>query len=249
MDWITAIIDAAARESMLFAAAGLLIGGLDDLIVDLCFLVRRGMGRGAIPAHLDRLPAPTDSGCLAIFVAAWDEQAVIGQMLATAVARIDHPDYRLYVGVYPNDPGTIAAARAVAATDPRIRVIVGPRNGPTTKADCLNSLWRALVADAACGWSGNREGGRGGIQWDRVGSIGLDIAENGGWAVHARAFRGCWPIRRRRSQFGWRGRGDRWADEAHFPIPGSAAFPVCRSARFARELQASYIGDATRVTR
>lgn len=134
---------------MLFAAAGLLIGGLDDLIVDLCFLVRRGMGRGAIPAHLDRLPAPTDSGCLAIFVAAWDEQAVIGQMLATAVARIDHPDYRLYVGVYPNDPGTIAAARAVAATDPRIRVIVGPRNGPTTKADCLNSLWRALVADAA----------------------------------------------------------------------------------------------------
>ena len=224
MDWITAIIDAAARETMLFAAAGLLIGGLDDLIVDLCFLVRRGMGRGAIPAHLDRLPAPTDSGCFAIFVAAWDEQAVIGQMLATAVARIDHPDYRLYVGVYPNDLGTIAAARAVAATDPRIRVIV-------------------------CGWSGNREGGRGGIQWDRVGSIGLDIAENGGWAVHARAFRGCWPIRRRRSQFGWRGRGDRWADEAHFPIPGSAAFPVCRSARFARGLQASYIGDATRVTR
>lgn len=133
---------------MLFAAAGLLIGGLDDLIVDLCFLVRRGMGRGAIPAHLDRLPAPTDSGGLAIFVAAWDEQAVIGQMLATAVARIDHPDYRLYVGVYPNDPGTIAAAHAVAATDPRIRVIVGPHNGPTTKADCLNSLWRALVADA-----------------------------------------------------------------------------------------------------
>ncbi len=82
---------------------------------------------------------------------AWDEQAVIGQMLATAVARIDHPDYRLYVGVYPNDPGTIAAARAVAATDPRIRVIVGPRDGPTTKADCLNSLWRALVADAADG--------------------------------------------------------------------------------------------------
>ena len=148
MDWITAIIDAAARETMLFAAAGLLIGGLDDLIVDLCFLVRRGMGRGAIPAHLDRLPAPTDSGCFAIFVAAWDEQAVIGQMLTTAVARIDHPDYRLYVGVYPNDPGTIAAARAVAATDPRIRVIGGPCDGPTTKADCLNSLWRALVADA-----------------------------------------------------------------------------------------------------
>lgn len=177
VDWITAIIDAAARETMLFAAAGLLIGGLDDLIVDLCFLVRRGMGRGAIPTHLDRLPPPTDSGCLAIFVAAWDEQAVIGQMLATAVARIDHPDYRLYVGVYPNDPGTIAAARAVAATDPRIRVIVGPRNGPTTKADCLNSLWRALVADVVGQGTGKAvRVGYSGIGWDRSGWISQKTA-------------------------------------------------------------------------
>ena len=136
---------------MLFAAAGLLIGGLDDLIVDLCFLVRRWSGRAAHRRTLDTIPAPTAPGRFAIFVAAWDEQAVIGQMLATAVARIDHADYRLYVGVYPNDPGTIAAARAVAATDARIRVVIGPRDGPTTTADCLNSLWSALVADAGDG--------------------------------------------------------------------------------------------------
>ncbi len=41
MDLVTLILDAAARETMLFAAAGLLIGGIDDLIVDLCFIVRR----------------------------------------------------------------------------------------------------------------------------------------------------------------------------------------------------------------
>ena len=34
-------------------------------------------------------------------------------MLSAAVARLSGPNYRLYVGVYPNDPGTIAAARAV----------------------------------------------------------------------------------------------------------------------------------------
>ena len=107
MDWITAIIDAAARETMLFAAAGLLIGGLDDLIVDLCFLVRRGMGRGAIPAHLDRLPAPTDSGCLAIFVAAWDEQAVIGQMLATAVAPVTVSAFGVIFAVPADDWATV----------------------------------------------------------------------------------------------------------------------------------------------
>jgi len=149
VDQIILCLDAAARETMLFAATGLLVGGLDDLILDLTYIGLRVIRRDIGTIGLDTLPPARAGGRIAVFVAAWDEEAVIGGMLATAVARFDHPDYRLYVGVYPNDPGTIAAARAVAATDPRIRVIVGPRNGPTTKADCLNSLWRALVADAA----------------------------------------------------------------------------------------------------
>ncbi len=132
---------------MLFAAAGLLIGGLDDLIVDLCFIVRRMMGRQGGTRPLDTLRSPIRPGPFAVFVAAWDEQAVIGGMLSAAVARLDHADYRLYVGVYPNDPATIAAARAVAATDRRIRVIVGTKHGPTTKADCLNTLWVAMCDD------------------------------------------------------------------------------------------------------
>ena len=37
--------------------------------------------------------------------------------------------------------------------DSRIRLVVGPRAGPTTKADCLNTLWRALIAEEqAQGW-------------------------------------------------------------------------------------------------
>ncbi len=147
MDDFTTLFDVAAREAMLFAAAGLLIGGLDDLIVDLCFIVRRMMGRQGGTRSLETLPSPLRPSPFAVFVAAWDEQAVIGGMLSAAVARLDHADYRLYVGVYPNDPATIAAARAVAATDPRIRVIVGTKHGPTTKADCLNTLWVALCDD------------------------------------------------------------------------------------------------------
>ncbi len=151
MDFLTLIFDAAARETMLFAAAGLLIGGIDDLIVDLCFIVHRLSRRGAARLRLDALASPQPAGTFAIFVAAWDEEAVIGGMLSAAVARLEHPDYRLYVGVYPNDPATIRAAGAVAATDPRIRVIVGDRDGPTTKADCLNTLWHALMRDEAAG--------------------------------------------------------------------------------------------------
>ena len=151
MDVLTLFLDAAARETMLFAAAGLLIGGIDDLIVDLCFIVDRLVAR---PLHRPpdaALPRPVAPAPLAVFVAAWDETAVIGAMLAAAVRRFDYPDYRLYVGVYPNDPGTIAAAQAVAATDSRIRVIVGAHDGPTTKADCLNTLWLALMRDEAAG--------------------------------------------------------------------------------------------------
>ncbi len=63
------------------------------------------------------------------------------------MATFRHGDYRLYVGCYPNDPETIAAVREVE--DPRIRLVIGPAIGPTTKADCLNRLWAAMLADEA----------------------------------------------------------------------------------------------------
>ena len=68
-------------------------------------------------------------------------------MLRRTLATFDHADYRLYVGCYPNDPATIAAVAAVG--DPRVQVVIGPVPGPTTKADCLNRLWEALLLDEA----------------------------------------------------------------------------------------------------
>ena len=72
-------------------------------------------------------------------------------MLHTTLARLDHPDYRLYVGTYPNDRATIDAVVGVAQTDSRIRLVIGDTPGPTTKGDCLNTLWRALCADERSG--------------------------------------------------------------------------------------------------
>jgi len=148
LEWV----DAATREVMLFAAAGLFVGGLDDLAVDACFAVRRLLGRGTGRIALGRLALPADPLPIAIFVPAWDEARVIGPMLDAALARLEHPDYRLYVGLYPNDPDTVDAAAAVAERDPRVRLVIGTGDGPTTKADNLNVLWRALMRDAAAGW-------------------------------------------------------------------------------------------------
>jgi adsorption protein B len=146
--WGLWALDAALREVLLFAAFGFLVGGLDDLVIDLIYIARRLSGRGARLA-VDALPRPATAGRLAMFVPAWDEVSVIGAMLRSAVSRLDHLDYRIYVGVYPNDPGTIDAVSAVAADEPRVRLVIGPGDGPTTKGDNLNALWRALQADDA----------------------------------------------------------------------------------------------------
>lgn len=148
MDGALWILAAITQEALLFAAVGFLIGGIDDLLVDLLYLVTRLTGRGRT-LSLGDLPRPERPGRIALFVPAWDEVAVIGPMLDAALGAIDHPDYRIYVGVYPNDPATQGAVAAVAARDNRIRLVIGPRAGPTTKGDNLNAMWRALVADDA----------------------------------------------------------------------------------------------------
>ncbi|WP_235535193.1 glycosyltransferase [Sphingomonas sp. Leaf339] len=145
-------IDVIAREAMLFAGVGLLIGGIDDLLIDAAFLIRRAWRGGRRRLSVMTLSAPSHPGRMAVFVPAWDEEAVIGAMLTTALDRYRHSDYRIYVGLYPNDGPTIAAATAVARDDPRVRLVIGETPGPTTKAGCLNTLWHALLAaDAADG--------------------------------------------------------------------------------------------------
>lgn len=151
-DTIATAIDLVLRETLLFAALGILIGGIDDLLVDLCYLAVRAKYLVERKADVfGGLPVPTDERRLAVFIPAWDESAVIGTMLRAALARFDHPDYVLYVGTYPNDRPTIRAVAAVAETDSRVRLVIGAQPGPTTKGDCLNTLWRALRRDEQAG--------------------------------------------------------------------------------------------------
>ncbi|MCD2323389.1 glycosyl transferase family protein [Sphingomonas sp. IC-56] len=147
---ILSVIDAVARETTLFAAIWFIIGGLDDLLVDLIFVSRILVLRVFKPAGSPPSTCGQDqpgSARIAVFVAAWDESAVIERMLRATLARFDYPNYRLYVGCYPNDPATIAAVQGVMLTDSRVRMVIGPAPGPTTKADCLNAIWYAMRED------------------------------------------------------------------------------------------------------
>lgn len=150
-EWTTWAIAQATHELALFAAIGIAIGGIDDLIVDLIWLGRTAWRRMAVYTRYQRADAGqlSGEGRVAVFVPAWREAAVIGPMLETALARWRGADCRIYVGCYPNDPDTLAAVEAVAARNARVRLVLNPRRGPTTKAHNLNAMWRALLADEA----------------------------------------------------------------------------------------------------
>jgi adsorption protein B len=136
---LLSIFHVVLAEALLIVAALVALNGLDDLALEMAWLVMRRRHRA--PVTEAAAAAPTS---FAILVPAWDEAAVIGQMLRRLLTTQRWHDYRVFVGLYPNDPAGIVAVAALA--DPRITTVIGPRPGPTTKADCLNQLWRAMVA-------------------------------------------------------------------------------------------------------
>jgi adsorption protein B len=134
-------------ELLFFAGFWFVFGILDELAVDAIWLYHRLRGR--IPTY--RLASDVASrplqGTAAVLVPAWQEAGVIGATIAHMLRSWPHAHLRLYVGVYANDAETLGAAMAACKADTRVRLVIHDCHGPTTKADCLNRLYRALEAD------------------------------------------------------------------------------------------------------
>ena len=143
------VLSRVAAELALFAGVGFLLFAVNDLLVDLIFLARASWRALGIytrypRAFASQLPPSGDPGFIAVLVPAWDESAVVAAMLQATVSRLDYDNYRIFVGHYRNDPATAAAIASV--DDPRIEDVEVDSDGPTTKADCLNHLYDALIA-------------------------------------------------------------------------------------------------------
>jgi bacteriophage N4 adsorption protein B len=127
-------------------AVAMALSGLDDLFVDVLFaarLLQRRKWRKQQRTVADVIDTHT-SGHIAVFIPAWDESAIIAEMLQATVTRWQgDSQVRLFVGWYINDIATGRAIAAIAAYDARVVPVVVPHHGPTTKADCLNHLWAA----------------------------------------------------------------------------------------------------------
>ncbi len=136
------------HELLLFAGVFFLIGAIDDLALDAVWLWLRVTGRAMTQQRSRRaLQHRSLSGPVAVLIPAWQEAAVIGQTIRHLLETWPQPGVRVYVGCYRNDPDTLGVAVASARNDPRLRLVILDRAGPTTKADCLNRLYAALALD------------------------------------------------------------------------------------------------------
>jgi hypothetical protein len=123
-------------------AITLVISGLDDLYMDLLYWIYRNKYKAKMPDFnemFDKEEKP-----IAIILGAWKESSVIGRTLSYAVRNLKYQNYRFFVGVYPNDPDTIRIVKEISKKDSRVIACINPQNGPTTKADNLNSLYAGL---------------------------------------------------------------------------------------------------------
>jgi adsorption protein B len=121
----------------------MLLSGLDDLFVAVVYLATRRK-QFPWPADTDLERAPERR--IAIFVPLWREHRVIGQMLEHNLSVIRYSDYDIFVGVYPNDDLTERAVAEAAQRHPRVHLAVCPHDGPTSKGDCLNWIFRRMEA-------------------------------------------------------------------------------------------------------
>jgi len=105
------------HELLLFALFWFLVGMLDELAVDGAWSWLRLTGRVRTGRAAPRDGAACLQGMHAVFVPAWQEADVIGATIRHMLAAWPHRELRLYIGIYRNDPATLAAAALAAGAE------------------------------------------------------------------------------------------------------------------------------------
>ena len=130
-------------------AAWVIVNGLDDLFIAgaaayawlrFHFATARHL-RSPTEAELDSVPQRR----MAIFVCLWHEHGVIRDMIEHNIRSIRYQNYDFFIGVYPNDTPTVAAATDVCDRFPNVHLSVTPHPGGTSKADNLNWIFQRML--------------------------------------------------------------------------------------------------------
>lgn len=142
------LTEGVAYELALFAGIGYLIIGLDEIAVDLIWIISaiRGFGTrvgDTSGLSVDGLMRPDGSVWLAVLVPAKEEHAVLGGMLSNALNAYSDAQVHIFVGCYPDDSETIRVARQFEGS--KLTVIINGVFGRSTKAENLNEIYAATA--------------------------------------------------------------------------------------------------------
>ncbi len=115
-----------------------LVTGFDDFLWDIFSLTKRKKYKNSRFDFKTLRTSPPK--LLAITIGAWQESTVISDVIENLISSIQYPQsmFQVFIGVYPNDPETIAAISELEKKYSNIHKIVNILSGPTSKAQNLN---------------------------------------------------------------------------------------------------------------
>lgn len=117
----------------------LLFGSIDDLIVDIMYWVYRGNYKHKIKPVREYQDLPEKP--IALMIGAWNESKVIGRTLSYILSNMKYENYKVFVGIYPNDTESVRIIKEYMNKSNKIIMSVNAVNGPSTKADNLNNIY------------------------------------------------------------------------------------------------------------
>ena len=151
MEWLIDVFQSSYATlyiATFIVASFLFISGLDDLFIDMYYWFHHLFAKKKFNKYtysssenLHEIPEKP----IAIHVPAWHEQDVIDKMLINACQTIQYKNYDIFVGVYPNDPETIAKVESVSKRFSNVHAVISQNPGPTTKADNLNQIHEGML--------------------------------------------------------------------------------------------------------
>jgi adsorption protein B len=124
-----------------------MIYAFDDLFIDFTYWVyslRRYVRRKSIvPLRITQLVSKPEQR-VAILIPCWQENDVVGESLRNTMYTLQYENFDVFVGLYPNDPETLAVVETLQDDMKNLHTVVCPNPGPTSKADNLNSIIRGM---------------------------------------------------------------------------------------------------------
>ncbi len=120
----------------------LVISGIDDTIIDFLYWLNRWKYKKSLPDLKKAETFPESS--IALVICSWKEYRVIARTITYALYKIKYSNYKIFVGVYPNDTGTLNVVKRLQKKNNKVITCVNTIPGPTTKADNLNNVYSVI---------------------------------------------------------------------------------------------------------